>query len=271
MFLDAQLSPTTTDERSLAMQHWPHCQPDDLLLYDRGYPSYDFMYQHKQQGLAFVMRVPIVFNKVTDAFLASGRLSATVNFYPRRQNFQGLPYRKDTPLAVRLIRVTLPDGQTELLATSLLDEEAYPTEDFAHLYARRWQQEVRFDVLKSNLGLENFSGYSVLSVEQDLYAALFLLNLQALASDEVREQVKESTQHRQHDYQVNQALSLGFLKERVIDLFYSQQPEELIASLKRLFIQHVEPVRAERRPDRNPKKYKKKKKPKVTKNRKPVL
>ena len=70
LFLDAQLVPTTTDrrpgdERSLAIQHWPHCQPDDLIIYDRGYPSYDFMYRHQQAGLAFVMRVPIVFNKVT--------------------------------------------------------------------------------------------------------------------------------------------------------------------------------------------------------------
>ena len=187
-----------------------------------------------------------------------------------------MPYQKDTPLAVRLVRVTLPDGETELLATSLLDEEAYPTEDFAHLYALRWQEEVRFDVLKSNLGpgagaLENFSGYSVLSVKQDLYAALFLLNLHALVSQEVKSQVGENCQQRQYNYQVNQALSLGFLKERVIDLFYSQQPEELIESLKALFIRHVEPVRAERNPDRNPKKYKKKKKPKVTMNRKPVF
>lgn len=217
------------------------------------------------------MRVPIVFNKVTDAFLASGKRSAVVDFYPRRQNFQELPYRQDTPLAVRLICVTLPNGETELLATSLLDEKAYPSKDFGHLYALRWQEEVRFDVLKSNLGLENFSGYSVLSVQQDLYAALFLLNLQALVSEEVSSQVEENAQQRQHDYQVNQALSLGFLKERVIDLFYSQRPEELIESLKTLFIRHVEPVRADRNPSRNPKKYKKKKKPKITMNRKPVL
>ena len=217
------------------------------------------------------MRVPIVFNRITNAFLASGKCSGIVDFYPRRQDFQGLPYQQDTPLAVRLIRVTLPNGEIELLATSLLDEEAYPSEDFGHLYALRWQQEVRFDVLKSNLGLENFSGYSVLSVKQDLYAALFLLNLQALVSEEVRAHVEKSSQQRQHDYQVNQALSLGFLKERVIDLFYSQQPGELIESLKTLFIRHMEPVRANRNPSRNPKKYKKKKKPKITMNRKPVI
>lgn len=217
------------------------------------------------------MRVPIVFNRVTNAFLASGKPSSVVNFYPRRQDFQELPYQQDTPLAVRLIRVTLPNGETELLATSLLNQEAYPSENFSHLYALRWQEEVRFDVLKSNLGLENFSGYSVLSVHQDLYAALFLLNLQALVSEEVKGQVAETCQQRQHNYQVNQALSLGFFKERVIDLFYSQQPEELIASLKTLFVQHVEPVRADRRPSRNPKKYKKKKKPEVTMNRKPVI
>lgn len=272
LFLDACLAPTTTDERSLAVKHFVHCPSNSLVIYDRGYPSYDFMYQHQQQGIAFVMRVPIVFNRITNDFLASGQPSAVVNFYPKaRQDFQHLPYQKDTPLLVRLIRITLPDGQTELLATSLLDEQTYRQEDFAALYALRWQEEVRIDVLKNNLGLENFSGYSLLSVEQDLYAALFLLNLQALVTQEVAPQIEKSSQVRQHDYQVNQAVSLGFLKERVIDLFYNQQPEELLESLKTLFIQHVEPVRGGRRPERNPKKYKKKKKPKVTKNRKPVM
>jgi len=38
-----------------------------------------------------------------------------VDFYHRLQNFQGLPYQKDTPLAVRLIRIALPDRQAELL------------------------------------------------------------------------------------------------------------------------------------------------------------
>lgn len=130
---------------------------------------------------------------------------------------------------------------------------------------------MRFDVLKNNLGLENFSGYSKLSVEQDLYSAMFLLNLQALVGQEVTPRVKDACSRRQHDYQVNQALSLDLLKERVIDLFYSKQSEELIDELKALFIQHIELVRAGRRPERNPKKYKKKKKPKVTMNRKPVM
>lgn len=89
-----------------------------------------------EQDIAFVMRIPIVFNRVTDAFLASAQSSAVVNMYPKeRENFQELPYQKDTPLAVRLISIELPDGQRELLATSLLDEQTYPTKDFAALYA----------------------------------------------------------------------------------------------------------------------------------------
>lgn len=39
MFMDAELAPTTTDERSLAIQHWSVCQADDLIIYDRGYPA----------------------------------------------------------------------------------------------------------------------------------------------------------------------------------------------------------------------------------------
>ena len=41
--------------------------------------------------------------------------------------------------SIRLIRVTLPSGQNEFLATSLLDSTDYPACEFADLYHRRWR------------------------------------------------------------------------------------------------------------------------------------
>jgi hypothetical protein len=37
-----------------------------------------------------------------------------------------------------LVRVTLKSGETEVLATSLLDEAAFPTHVFKDLYHLRW-------------------------------------------------------------------------------------------------------------------------------------
>ncbi len=61
-------------------------------------------------------------------------------------------------MKVRLVRLEAPgrDGKprTIYLATTLLDNEAYPTEEIAGLYGQRWSIEVRFRDLKTTMGLE---------------------------------------------------------------------------------------------------------------------
>jgi hypothetical protein len=61
-------------------------------------------------------------------------------------------------MSVRLVRLEGigRDGKmrTIYLATTLLDEKAYPTEEIAGLYAQRWSIEVRFRDLKTTMGLE---------------------------------------------------------------------------------------------------------------------
>ncbi len=61
-------------------------------------------------------------------------------------------------MKVRLVRLKAPgrDGRmrTMYLATTLLDDEAYPTDEIVGLYAQRWSIEVRFRDLKTTMGLE---------------------------------------------------------------------------------------------------------------------
>ena len=60
--LDGILSPLSRGERDLALSHLSHCKPNDLLIYDRGYPSYDFIHQHQIRKLDFLMRVKTSFS-----------------------------------------------------------------------------------------------------------------------------------------------------------------------------------------------------------------
>jgi len=60
--------------------------------------------------------------------------------------------------AVRLIRVTTPNGKIPGLMTSLFDVEHYPAAEFAALYYGRWRIEASFKRLKHRLGLEHTLG-----------------------------------------------------------------------------------------------------------------
>lgn len=70
-------------------------------------------------------------------------------------------------ITVRFVRVVLPTGEIEVLATSLLDEVRFPDAVFADLYHERWGSETYYDLIKNRLECENFSGKSAESVRQD--------------------------------------------------------------------------------------------------------
>ena len=101
-------------------------------------------------------------------------------YAPRDERAQlrelGLPLE----LKVRFVSVRLPTGELEVLATSLLDEPKYPTQDFLALYHRRWNHETFYGVLKGRLDLENFSGQTPEAVRQDFHATLLLCNLESV-------------------------------------------------------------------------------------------
>ena len=53
------LSSVDTDERIQAKQLLGYCRKGDLIIYDRGFASFDFMYEHKEKQL--IVRLLIVF------------------------------------------------------------------------------------------------------------------------------------------------------------------------------------------------------------------
>ena len=69
---DAAIVPLSTDERTLAKLHIDACRelaPDGkkLLLFDRGYPSFDLIEKLEADGLYYLMRVKSKFNADIDA------------------------------------------------------------------------------------------------------------------------------------------------------------------------------------------------------------
>lgn len=271
--LDGILSPFKHGERELAISHLSNCKKGDLLIYDRGYPSYDFINQHLERNLDYIIRVKISFSQLIIDFEKSKKRSLITNIYPgKNTKLSDKSYDKRTPIKVRLIRVELPKGQVEVLITSLLDSSAYPSSIFKTLYAKRWGVETFYDELKNKLKVEHFSGYSNRSILQDFYAALFISNIQTLIVNELNDEKQNNDKQQKYQYKVNTNLSYGFLKNRVLELFFTENSmEAIIIELKRLFKENQIPIRPNRSFERNSGKYRSRIKPKVTKNQKDAI
>lgn len=217
--LDAELDTTKIGERELALRHLESVQPGDLLLFDRGYPSGKFFKELKAKGVEFLCRLPSKWSNQTAEFLASGLSS-------NECELEGM--------MLRFIRVELDTGEVEILITSLTDNEKYPTEIFKDLYFKRWEIETYFDLIKSRLELENFTGKTPESVEQDFYSTIFLSNLESLLSNDINSELREkSTKHKQ---EVNKAVAFHSIKRKAFDLIISATPLEfVIPELAKLF------------------------------------
>ena len=88
--------------------------------------------------------------KVVKKFYTSGKKEQIVKIesssVSKRKCFQmGLDKK---PVRVRLVRIELDTGETEILATSLTDMDMYPHELFAELYHLRWPVEEDYKTLR---------------------------------------------------------------------------------------------------------------------------
>ena len=184
LMLHADLHEGSARDRDLMAGGLSHVRADDLLLLDRGFPSYWLIAWLLQHQRHFCMRVDAMAFKDFEAFLHQSTeiekiVTITMPAPAVRKAMSSGYALEQTTFTVRLIRVPLPGGKSEILVTSLLDSTVYPASEFGALYHQRWRIEECFKLLKCRLAVEHFSGELPDSVRQDFLAKVWLGNLTA--------------------------------------------------------------------------------------------
>lgn len=253
------LTPINIDERNHAHQLLMYLMPKDLVILDRGYPAFSLFKAITSMNGNFCARMTSHWKVVKD-FLNSGLKEQIVDLTPTASAVSecidmGLD---KTPVTMRLLRIELSSGDTEVLATTLTDSTIYQYDLFAELYHRRWFVEEDYKTLKLPLELENFTGKTVHSIYQDTYAQLLSKNIASILSFEARRQLKRSGEKGKYAHQINFTYALSKTKEVMGRLFYSTRAdfEELLKILHTLYLKITEPIRPGRSYPRNHRIYK---------------
>ncbi len=225
--LDGRLERSGLGEVELAIEQLACAGKGDITLFDRGFTGFRLLAWHDQRGVDFVGRCS------SSSFAASQDLfrknrakhSIVVKLYaPRHERAElqrlGLPVE----LVVRLVSLRLPTGELEVLVTSLLDQEEYPTGEFAALYHHRWGHETFYGLLKGRLELENFSGHTPEAVRQDFHSTVLLCNLETILTAGTDAALQDQSRAHTHPKQVNRAVSFHALKHELVPLLYSDLP-----------------------------------------------
>lgn len=146
----ALTKPCRRGEVTMAPSLLRHLQKDMLLLWDRGFFSYDLLQQVEQRGAKLLARVKknLIFQPIRrladGSYLAKAYTSAA-----QRKRDQG-------GIVVRIIEYTFNDpgrpgsGEKHRLLTTLLDAYKHPAKRLIRLYHERWEEELTIDEVKTH-------------------------------------------------------------------------------------------------------------------------
>jgi len=217
--IDSSVNPNNTSEKKCAAEHLHYADKNDLILYDRGYAAFWLYALHIKHNHVFCVREKTRQNLLVKAFVKSNKKEAIVTLKPNKKSIRtckekGLPI---TPITLRLVRIDLLN-EVEVLITNLIDSEQYNVTVFKSLYHLRWGIEENYKRLKQWVEIENFSGKSALSVQQDFYAKIVATNLTALMTMAAQKNTSSKTKYLKLSYQINFAQALSKMKHRIIYL-----------------------------------------------------
>jgi hypothetical protein len=249
--VDAIISPKGDGERELAAFHFLKLQPKDLILLDRGYPAHWVFKLVLSMGANFCARISYERWRVVKKFFQSGEKERIVKIEPSPQSLRkcvemGLD---KNPIKVRLLRVELDSGETEILVTSLTDMKKYSHNLFSELYHLRWPVEEDYKALKYRLQIESFSGKSVHSVYQDFHAKFLSKNFVAVIAYTTKKEILKKSEMLTFVHQINFTQALSKMKNSIVLLFNRSMDKvvTLVGQLRTIFIQTTEAIRPNRK------------------------
>ncbi len=251
--LDASLAPKSVGERRLAAEHLlsQDLGGKDLILFDMGYPAYWLFALMLKRGIQFCTRMSTSHWVQVEEFCLARKSQAIIEVeppnYPRGRKLcknLGLNLK---PIKLRLIKVFLDNGDTEVLITSLTGEKLFPSHLFKQLYGLRWPVEENYKTLKCRVQIEEFSGKTVQAIEQDFHAKVLSTNLVTAMTHPVQAWLLIQNQAKLYDYKVNFTQALSKMKDTIVLLFKQDKPRAIIDDVLNLFLKTTEPIRSNRK------------------------
>lgn len=240
IILDSVICPYKMDERTMAEMLLDSVMTDEykknsIVLFDRGYPSYQFLGYLFDHEIYFVIRAKKEMTRLRNLSKKDGEV-----------------YRKcgKKCRTIRTISLMLDEDNEEYLITNI-PKEKIELEKFKQLYFLRWGIEGKYGEWKTRIEVENFSGTKSICIKQDYYISLFLSNICSLVKQEADKRYhgktvngKEYQARRSYlIYQINHHIS-GILLRKV-------ESQQMIENIVEMSKKKRSQIRRNRKCERN--------------------
>lgn len=178
MIQNVNFGPLSKGENTLASEMIDVLPDNSLCLMDRGFMSFAHFYKvvGPEKNRHFLCRARTNAKFKIEKILPDGTTLAKLQATPSAQKkTPGMP----KTMTVRVIEYKVEGHGLIRLFTSLVDDKKYPGRELATLYHQRWELEIAFDELKTDMlnRKESLRSKSVEGVEQEIWSLLLVYNL----------------------------------------------------------------------------------------------
>ena len=234
--IDAKIGTTEKSEFSFIQEMLSNkafTNDKSILILDRGFSKFYFYKMLIERNVNFCIRQKTsghdfseqALNSTDDDFITEWQPSAAEQATCKQKGI--VP----SPIKVRVTKIILSSGETELLITSLFDQEHISAEDLKELYHFRWCIEEAFKQLKPQMKLEQFGCRKAQGVYQEFYAHVIMLNITTLIGSLSEPQIQQKTQGRKYQYQFNRVNAWKFVRSKIVPLFITKWRVKIIMEL----------------------------------------
>ena len=189
-------------ERTEAKNMMSYIPPHNVMLFDRGYPSYELIdYLKRSYAGYFIFRCPATntFPSV-EKFIKSKNQEGEIFIDPSSKFLKKISKEDKKNLRsikLRIIKLISNDGTVSVLLTNLFDKNEFSQKEIIDLYFKRWEIENHYRDEKIYLEIEKFHSKTCNGIQQELFAVLIMTviskTLMVLSSSgEIEPQFKNS-------------------------------------------------------------------------------
>jgi hypothetical protein len=176
LMLAARYGSYRTSERTLALELWDELPRNSLVLFDKGFWSAETGLRLSSRKTHWLTRARNDLRWKTIRRL--GRGDELVQFNTPESARKEAP---DLPATfqARVLRYQRRGFQPQKLMTSLLDDQAFPAAEIAELYHERWELELGYDEVKTEMleREEAIRSQSPAGIEQEIWGIGLAYNL----------------------------------------------------------------------------------------------
>ncbi len=257
-YLDIEIEHISVSEHELAKRNLKHLKEMGirkplLAVFDRGYPSLEFIDFLETEGIHYLIRLS------SNDYVAEGkqmqstdetvilkhssvRLQKIRQKHPERYE----QMKKKGETLVRISKATLPSGNELALMTDLLD--TITAEELTDLYSQRWEIQKKYHTLKNKMKFESVTGKASVYVYQDFWAQIFVYNMVQDIRNSADKKVAESGRENGKKYlmHMNENMAIGLFKEAMLKIILESEEKKRVKKLEELqeeMERHVLPIR----------------------------